>query len=573
MYRLARFFTIRTDQPLSMLCKVLALICMVGIASSHQPAAAFAASDFETSPTDTDTDTDTDTEPIKCLTPWILLYGEDASRLEPHIRNKIEELLPFDAQSAESHLSPSGRFRLVFHRDGFHAVPADDESGSGLPDYIERAAQYADFSWQRQVADIGFKDPVGDTPLTIEFRNIGSQTYGYTIRDSGATRIVVHNTFRNFPPNDDPDGNQFGALKVTIAHEFKHAIQFATNRWQGDAGSTDWVEMDATMMENVVYPQVNDYYNYIQGTSGIFGNPGRSTPVAYSHVTWSLFFAEHSGMSYWVDVWNHVRGEPLLPMIRAMQQAITADPESGIRRFRELVTRNHLWHATSGSRSVAGYGFAESDAYPDAVMEIVDGPVPEWYVESGEQVALSGSYRMFYPGPGQIGQISVTVTHDQNQLGIGVLAYQRDGSVREWIPMTGTGASTHAASPFSVAQSDSFLLVVTNADPADPVSFQLEMTIESIPDVVVLEQNYPNPFSESVGNPGTSIPFSIPGRERVVLSVHDVTGRKVVRLFDQELEPGRYSVPFNAKGLSSGVYIYRLQAGSIRKTGTMTYLR
>ncbi len=530
-----------------------------------------------------------DGDPIKCLTPWIMLYGEDASLVAPHIRQKIEQIDRHEILDAEEYLSPSGRFRLLFQRDGSHAVPDLDASGTGIPDYIERAAEYADYSWQRQVAEIGFVDPVGTTPLTMEFRDIfqdiGALAYGYTIPEGETTRIVVHNTFLNFPPNDDPEGNQLGALKVTIAHELKHSIQFATNRWQGDAGRTDWIEMDATMMENIVFPQVNDYYNYIGGTLGIFGNPRRSTPVAYSHVTWSLFFAEHLGMSYWVDVWEQVRRDPLIPMIRAMHRALDSGPdpgnpsqndsEQGVSRFREQFVRNHIWHATSGSRTVDGYGFAESAAYPDAVIELVPMPVPEPYMDTGQLSTLSAAYRMLYPGMGQIGRISITATHDHDNLGIGVLAYRRDGSVTEWMPagaLDGDGV-TRGFSHFSVAAVDSFLLVAANADRSSPVSYQLDVFIESIPDVVVLEQNFPNPFSEAAGNPGTTIAFSVPEREYVRLSVYDVTGRKVALLMDGEADPGRYSVPFDAKGLASGVYIYRLQAGGVRKTGKMTFIR
>lgn len=515
----------------------------------------------------------TDPEPIKCLTPWIMLYGQDPASVEPHIRNRIEGITRYEPQTAETYLSSSGRFRLVFYREGFHAVPGDDENNSGIPDYIERASEYADYSWQRQVGEMGFMDPASDGPLTIEFRNIGTRTYGYTIQDGSTTRIVVHHTFINFPPNDDPDGNQLGALKVTIAHELKHAIQFATNRWRGDAGSTHWIEMDATMMENIVYPQVNDYYNYIRGTAGIFGNPRRSTPVAYNHVTWSLFFAEHLGIDYWVDVWEEVRREPLIPMIRAMKQAISSNPEYGRSRLRERIARNYLWHAASGVRTIDGYGFAEAAAYPEATIEPVASLVPDGYRVNDQLSTLSGSFRMFYPEPGQIGRISLMVSHDHDNLGIGVLGYNRDGTAAEWIPATDPGGFTQASSPFPVSELDSFLVAVVNADRAEAASFQLELSIESIPDVVVLEPNFPNPFSEKSGNPGTNIVFSVPEREHVVVSVYDVTGRKVARLFDREVEPGRYLVPFDAKGLAGGVYIYKMRTGSIRKTGKMTYVR
>jgi len=75
-----------------------------------------------------------------------------------------------------------------------------------------------------------------------------------------------------------------------------------------------------------------------------------------------------------------------------------------------------------------------------------------------------------------------------------------------------------------------------------------------------LEQNYPNRF-----NPSTTINFEISQKETVSLSVFSLSGQRIKTLLDGELKAGKYSVSFNANEdnlrLSSGVYIYRLQAG------------
>ncbi len=547
---------------------------------------------------------------VKCLTPYLLLYDEYHDRIDPEIRRKIDELLQFDLQTAEMIESPSGRFRLYFYRDGDNAVPPDDSNNSGIPDYVENAAEYADESWDIQVDELGFEDPVADESLAIWIQYTGPQTYGYTVVDGETIRIVVHNTFFNFPPNDDPDGHQLGALKVTIAHELKHAIQFATNRWRGNAGSFNWVEMDATMMENIVYPQVNDYYNYIGGTNGIFGNPRRSTPVAYSHVTWMLFYAEFLGMSYWVDTWREIRDDHIVLMVNAMKQAfpsglVTSEAamsktapleaasaetnpftpagitfiESREKLFVELFARNNLWHATSGSRTIPGYGFIESHAYPDAIMEQSHDFVPEDYRDTGQLERMSGTYRMFSPGPGQIGPVSISASHDHDHLAVGLLGYRRDGTFAEWIVTTGAGGinsvngTFEATSPFSAVELDSFIVTIVNANSEEPITYTLEMEIISIPEVATLEPNYPNPFSGTSGQPGTTITFSVPESERVTLIVYDITGREVDRMFDRVVEPGRYSVPFSAEGLASGVYIYRMRAGNVQETGKMTLIR
>jgi len=83
-----------------------------------------------------------------------------------------------------------------------------------------------------------------------------------------------------------------------------------------------------------------------------------------------------------------------------------------------------------------------------------------------------------------------------------------------------------------------------------------------------LSQNYPNPF-----NPSTSIEYALPQKSRVQLDVYDVLGRKVMTLVDKYEVAGKYKVEFNAAKLASGVYFYRLQAGSFTKTMKLLLLK
>jgi hypothetical protein len=76
-----------------------------------------------------------------------------------------------------------------------------------------------------------------------------------------------------------------------------------------------------------------------------------------------------------------------------------------------------------------------------------------------------------------------------------------------------------------------------------------------------LEQNYPNPF-----NPTTNITYVLPKAENVSLKVYDVLGREVATLVNEVKPAGAYTVPFNASNLASGVYFYKLQAGSFVQT-------
>ena len=83
-----------------------------------------------------------------------------------------------------------------------------------------------------------------------------------------------------------------------------------------------------------------------------------------------------------------------------------------------------------------------------------------------------------------------------------------------------------------------------------------------------LSQNYPNPF-----NPSTKIKYSVPQSSIVLLKVFDVLGDEIATLVDEEKPAGTYEVEFDGNGLTSGLYFYRLQAGSFVATKKMLLMK
>jgi len=83
-----------------------------------------------------------------------------------------------------------------------------------------------------------------------------------------------------------------------------------------------------------------------------------------------------------------------------------------------------------------------------------------------------------------------------------------------------------------------------------------------------LDQNYPNPF-----NPSTTVPFYLPSRSFVSLKIFDLLGKEISTLVSEELSAGNYSRQWNAESFPSGVYFYRLQAGSFTETKKLLLLR
>jgi M6 family metalloprotease-like protein len=88
------------------------------------------------------------------------------------------------------------------------------------------------------------------------------------------------------------------------------------------------------------------------------------------------------------------------------------------------------------------------------------------------------------------------------------------------------------------------------------------------PTIYVLQQNYPNPF-----NPSTTIRYGLPKRSHVTLTVFNVPGQQVAQLVNGEMESGYHAVKFDASGLSSGVYFYRLRAGDFVETRRFLLIR
>ncbi len=92
--------------------------------------------------------------------------------------------------------------------------------------------------------------------------------------------------------------------------------------------------------------------------------------------------------------------------------------------------------------------------------------------------------------------------------------------------------------------------------------------VEDLPGAFSLRQNYPNPF-----NPATTITYQLANRTHVTLKIFDLLGREIITLVDEIQEPGYKSVRWDTEKVPSGIYFYRIIAGSFTETKKMTLLR
>jgi len=132
----------------------------------------------------------------------------------------------------------------------------------------------------------------------------------------------------------------------------------------------------------------------------------------------------------------------------------------------------------------------------------------------------------------------------------------------------GTGAE------YKLGSEGDLSLSMTETGDEPEVRFQLVISSvgfeaePELPSEIALKQNYPNPF-----NPTTVIEYQLPQSAQVRLQVFDMAGRQVAELVNEQVSAGTHTLSFDAANLSSGVYMYRLQAGSTLLTRKLTVVK
>ena len=207
-------------------------------------------------------------------------------------------------------------FVLHYSTQGNQAVPAQDNNRNGISDFIDVAAESWERVWQREIVELGYQMPLGMPQLKFHVyyrdlrfyygaaypQNVVLRSTSPVPLGTASAYIVVENDFaEGFPPNDeDVTGNEVirsGALKVTQAHEFMHAIQFNINVYQ-----SGWLmESHATWAEDAVYDDLNDWRWYI---NRFLLNP--DAPVFNRYLYGAAFFMNYLSETYGVDVTRQI---------------------------------------------------------------------------------------------------------------------------------------------------------------------------------------------------------------------------------------------------------------------------
>jgi hypothetical protein len=281
--------------------------------------------------------------------------------------------------------SPSGRFLLHYTLSGVDSVPSADDNRNSIPDWIDSAALMMDYIYSVEVVEMGYKTPPtdnlkgGSDQYDIYFVDLSKAgRYGETFPDGNVSGGIFPRSIsfirvdNNFSAKDMYNGrpaySTFGydALKVTLAHEYHHAIQYG---YGSSTGS--FHEMMSSWMEMRVYPEVTDYLVYIKNffTKNDKYFFGQSDPMyGYSYCGVLEYFRRQYGDVFIRHVWELVADgvEPNnsskgLEPYRALDSALVERGSSLQQAWCDFLP----WVYYTGSRSIPGKYFIQAAQLPE----------------------------------------------------------------------------------------------------------------------------------------------------------------------------------------------------------------
>jgi hypothetical protein len=268
-------------------------------------------------------------------------------------------------------------FRVHFDTAGTHAATMLDAGHNRIPG---SARQYADsvlailrYVRPFEVESLGYSPPPADgvagggPEYDVYVMELGN-LYGYTTPDElgeegyrSPTFITVDNDFIFVTP---PANRGLPALRVTLAHEFHHAIQIgAYGYWTSEIF---FYEITSTWMEDVVYTDVNDYLNYLRAQWSHFRNPDQAFDaneiIMYSRGIWGQFVEKRYGRDAMKRCWEEIRSaHPLAAIDRALQRSGSS--------FATAYGEWSMWNYYTGARADSVRYYPEAATYPPVLTQ------------------------------------------------------------------------------------------------------------------------------------------------------------------------------------------------------------
>ncbi|HEX5928809.1 MAG TPA: MXAN_6640 family putative metalloprotease [Solirubrobacterales bacterium] len=266
----------------------------------------------------------------------------------------------------------SRHFCVHWVAEGIDAPELHDRDGDGVPDFVEQVERVAERVHEVQNDELGWREPKSDGrrggrrgKTDIYLSQIGGELFGYAAPDRGqATRehrvprrlhgyLVLDNDYSAF---EFPGTDAAQDLKVTLAHEYNHILQF-----NYDAFQDPWfAESTATWMEDEVFDGIDDYLRYVRRWVKRWDTPLTASSIKeYGSAVWNQWLARRYGESIVRRAWARALGlRPGGFSVGAYDAAIRAAGRSDLGHdFAHFAAAVAEWRT--------GEGFRESSRFPD----------------------------------------------------------------------------------------------------------------------------------------------------------------------------------------------------------------
>ncbi len=492
----------------------------------------------------------------------------------------IKSLLQTTPTSDTSILSSSGRFRIFFDTSGVNEPFLYDSDGKPISHsdfaFADSAAKIADYVYNIEVDSLGFPPAVasdsgagGGNEYEIYVESLPTGEYGYTDFDESrplinrlnptyATWMVIRNEFESTYTKG------IAAMEVTIAHEYHHGIQLGDyGLWPNDIW---FYELTSTWMEQVVYPQVKDYYQYLPAFFSNVALPFNayipSSYAGFERCVFGIFVQqEYPNVDLMKLIWQDMAHEPAVPAIEDAFKSIGVNPSYAFQLFAQ-------WNYLAGYRAstAAEYGlstYPQAANYPSVAIA-ADGDLTATGVDFFDSaLPLTEHFYQVNDGPDTIGIAVVN-----NNFGAAISGDTLRSQYTVGISTNDVNCVKQISGGYCM-----FLSVASYSNWAI-VPFIFGGALIARNDVV-----FPQPYNPPHGE--LKIPYPFQETKSASLSIYGISGQLVDRMIgDQDVQQylrGKYFVwngrDSSGKVVNSGVYIYVLSDGSKSVMGKFAVVR
>ena len=366
-----------------------------------------------------------------------------------------------------------------------------DANNNGHPDYVENMGSTFENVYTEEITNMGYSVPPddgtegGDSNFDVYIKNIGSegiygwaQAEGLSSGNSYYSFMVMDNDYTEFPTNTATEN-----MQVTAAHEFHHSVQMGYNVY-----SSSWYkEVTSTWMEDEVYDNVNDNYQYMESW---FNAPEVSLDIddgdgTHEYGSWifNKYLSEKFDASLIRDIWDQIKSEDnALP---AIESALTG---------KSTDLKTEFTHFTGWNYDKTKY--SEGTSYPDIKIENNSSPYNTYPLSTKTTTIdnLAAKYYKFLPDPSKSGQkldlIILFRGPDYVDCGAIVVTVKNGVKDQHILTLDSQNDGSYTIDNFGTNGADSVILIMSNGSQStDGASFEYEAKYAGVDVALVIDRS------------------------------------------------------------------------------------